>query len=237
MKAKLLILFCFVSCFYVISQDTISVVSEKKLYTYQNPYLFDDFKEGVILYKDSKWLKQKLNLNILSGKIEIAADSAILEIYRGELVKMVSLSGRFYYIRNNQFCEVIFDDKKVQLVKEYNLDLVDSKYSFDPEGMVSKTGSYSYSNHFTSRKVVLCSFRTKYKYLVYFNGAFYPANKRGMKRIFSSYRRYLKRYLKYSDIDWEDENDLKKLIEYFNFVRKNYGKSLFVIDREGMNLV
>ena len=128
--------------------------------------LFEDWKnKGVILYGGKKLIISNINFNIKSGQFmsQLEKDSTFVFDFRG-IDKIIVNDRPFKSVYNNQLaenmvCEVLYEDNKIALLKNYYVTTLESS----PNPMLNrpKNKIQKQSNYFISKNNFVSPFKLK----------------------------------------------------------------------------
>ena len=218
---------------YLVKEGEIAV----KIIPVQQQYLFTDFSEGLVILNDNQYLETKLNYSLLYDEIHfINRGGDTLSVGNELNLNQIIIADRvFRYSYKDGFLEEIKDFPSIKLAKKQVLQTTRNEvvhYSEDAKvavGPTGKNGSKSAGDYSGSRSRRGYNFKDFYtrkskgrmvieKQASYFfidkNNRFHPATKSSILKIFVKNKNTIKRYLEAHKIDFDQEEDLIKLLEF-----------------------
>ena len=190
----------------VVSHNTGGVVTSM----HGSPYLNEYFLPGSIELSSGEIIENvRLRLNTHQGIMEIDNDGEILEINKPDLVRRVELNDRVfiynpYFVPNakskNDYFEVLVEGPLSLYSKRTN----DLKME-------------SHGSHYSNTGIGASYFKTEFQFFVKTSDeeVFELTKKRFLGNI-TSHKSEIKNYIKKRRTKFNDELDLKKLIQYYN---------------------
>ena len=189
----------------------------------QMKYLFPEFTTGDVYYFDIPKSKGKLNYNMLLGEMQFLENDQIFTLANVNNVDFVNIENRkFYRFNDMEFVEELMSTGTTQLrVRRKGNAVPHSKrggYGTESstEAISSYTGissSDSYFNLSVKGKVLISI--DYYYYLIGANGRYVLIkNVKTFTRQFPSYRTQIKVFVKEHNTRFNNEDDLKVLLEY-----------------------
>ncbi|WPP49944.1 hypothetical protein [Catalinimonas niigatensis] len=187
-------------------------------------YRFENFRQGEVLFQNGTQANARLNYNLLIEEmqfVDITGDT--MSLADEHLIKRIKLGENiFYYDEKSGFVEVIGDYTPVKLSIHQKFTTVNAEKmgAYGQSSAVSSIKTYSsYSTSNGQRQnlklkgdVVLAI--ESIFYLVDQNNRIYKANKSAIRKIFPEQKQAIQEYVKQEAIDFNDEEDLKKLLQY-----------------------
>lgn len=187
-------------------------------------YRFPGFDEGIIYYTSGGQAKGKLNYHQLLGEMHfIGPKGDTLALDNLYLVKHVALGdARFYYDpKDKGFGEEVADFNAVKLLIKHKFKPSDRERGVAYGQYSNTSATTNYSTYAVNGQIQKLS---PNEYLVYSkkanyylsdqNNHFYPVNKASVLKIFSRHKMVVEKFLKENRIDFQKEEDLKKLLAY-----------------------
>lgn len=204
--------------------DTLNSVVDKKL-----QYAFDEFTDGIVLFKDRSISKAKLNYSYLAGEIQFFVDDAkqIMTLTEPEKIASVSIGNRqfMYSGKGTAFIEMLAGGGNIGLG-------VLRKSKVMPEG---KTGAYGTVNNTSStytvsrmennpyhqlsnKEHINISIDNTYYLVVYSDDSIVLIkNAKSYTKLYPKEKTSLiEKYIKENGVSFRKETDLIKLTEYCN---------------------
>lgn len=187
-------------------------------------YRFENFRQGEVLFQNDTKANARLNYNLLIEEmqfVDITGDT--MSLADEHLIKRIKLGENiFYYDEKSGFVEVIADYTPVKLSIHQKFTTVNAEKmgAYGQSSAVSSIKTFSsYSTTNGQRQnlklkgdVVLAIESTFY--LVDQNNRTYKANNAALKKIFPDHKNTIRDYVKSEDIDFNNEEDLRKLLQY-----------------------
>jgi len=195
-----------------------------KVIPFQDQYVYKDFREGQLYYPNSDRSEtMKLNYNLLAENVVfINSNGDTLMMNRGEnIFKYVRIGGDLYHhdLIEGYFL-LVTREPKVQLAVKRSWKvlrgepLVNNGYSTTSSSVGTYTGIRSSD---TNRFIVhedLVYHKAEDYFLITYDGRLFKANKAGFTKLFQDARSEIREYLRANAIDFEKQDDLKKLLDY-----------------------
>lgn len=186
-------------------------------------FQFENFRQGFVNKRTGGQSEAKLNYSYLYGDILFIGPSAdTLSIMDANLVKTVSIGDNIYtYDPKYGFVEITAEYDGVKVGRKSQLVLID----YDTRGSYSKLGSpvsRPYENSFVKMPGgnadinSLANLQLSPRSLYFFidrNGRSHIAERASLLKIYARSKRKVVAYLNTRDVDYENENDLRKVIE------------------------
>jgi hypothetical protein len=183
-----------------------------------------DFQYGRLNYTNGNYAVSRLNYCYLLGEVMfINAKGDTLAIANNNQVSYADIgNSRFYPFPENGFVEVIEDCGLMLLTKkvQYQRDGIEKKGAYQNS---SEIGSVYNASTFTdingrttilpASNTILLKPATTYLFLD-INHRFSKANKTSLLKIFSKNKNVIEKYLDEQNIDYDNEEDLKKAVRY-----------------------
>jgi hypothetical protein len=229
MKTLLLLLFLTASSESLISQNISSgliTIKDELPASSKGIYQFEEFKEGKVYFKNGKHTRAKLNYNYLHGEVEfIHANRDTLLLTHKEFVDHIMIGEHVFYsqLKSGEmevvgnFDKVILARKKHLVIKGNSKNMSDRKLTASDESPIpssllisNQSGEFQWQNN-TSKPEY--KYKTTY-YLIDQNRIFHPANRSGFAKIYSGEQRVLSDYVKRNNINFNNEDQLKQLLEF-----------------------
>ncbi len=187
-------------------------------------YEYPDFQYGRLNYNNGKYAVSKLNYCYLLGEVMfINAHGDTLAIADNNQINYADIGNkRFYPFPENGFVEVIEDCGTMLLTKkvQYQRDGIEKKGAYQN---TSEIGSIYNASTFTdingrttilpASNTILLKPATAYLFMD-INHRFSKASKTSFLKLFSKNRNAVEKYLDDQNIDYSNEDDLKKAVLY-----------------------
>lgn len=232
MKLKMFVL-AMVTALSVGAQDSAVVFVEAgrsiaEAATPARMYRFSRFSPGKILFKDGTTAAGIFNYNFFNEEIEfLTPQGDTLAIARQQMLNIdhVEVGKQVFYFNNhlkNGYLEEVFHTKQGKLLKRSRYDLVKREKigGYNQPSSTSAIESYSsFTNNYGVMEPKLLvkenlTFKRKAEFFFgdkYNN--FFPANKKSLYRLFSKRKKEVDNYLKNSEPDFNQEEELKRLLQ------------------------
>ncbi|MDR2231701.1 MAG: hypothetical protein LBE56_01105 [Tannerella sp.] len=199
------------------SEDITNKVSE------QIQYLFPEFTDGVVLFKNAPKSGGKLNYNMLVGEMQFLENNNEVMTFDVGDVASVTINGRtFYPYKGNEYAEELLstDVGELRVRRKGNVAPYAKKGAYGTSSSASSITSYSSVTSggqqygLTVANDVLISVRYFY-YLVGSNGKYAQiTNVKSFTKQFPAYRAQIEAFVKENNTRFDKEDDLKKLLLY-----------------------
>jgi hypothetical protein len=207
----------FLLCFLLILPTLIFAQEEKG-----NGYLFKDFEKGKVFYKTGGSTQGQFNYNILNEKILFLSDnSTVLELANVDDVAIVQINGRtFDHIRDGLLYEKIKTGDTDLYVRWNAKTVQDGKTG--AYGQKSNTSSISNVSQITDNGALI-QLRVEDQFTLKPNNSYYLKIDKKFKRfssvdsfakLFKGHEAEIKDYAKIEKINFNNVDDLKKLVAY-----------------------
>lgn len=187
-------------------------------------YRFEHFRQGEVHFQNGTQANARLNYNLLLEEvqfIDITGDT--MSLADEHLIKQIRLGGNtFYYDEKSGFVEVIADYTPVKLTIHQKFTTVNAEKmgAYGQSSAVSSIKNYNsiattngQRQNLTLKGDVVLAIESTF-YLVDQNNRIYKANKSAFRKIFPEQKQAIQEYVKQEAIDFNDEEDLKKLLQY-----------------------
>jgi len=187
-------------------------------------YQLPKFVEGTILYRDGTFSKGMLNHNFLNGEIEfINPKNDTLAIAKNQMlnIKQVSMDKQTFFY-DHGYMELVAKTALGKLTKK-QMFVVTKREKIGGYNQPSSTsaiesyGSFTdnYGNFFDNLKIKENITLTLKSYYFISDGynVFLPASKKNMMDLYHSKRNAIAAYLKKTQVNFKNGEDLKKMFE------------------------
>lgn len=230
MKTLLFVLLLSASASNLISQ-TISPIPKKnnKEVIRVSPkgiYQFEEFKDGKVFFKNGKHTRVKLNYNYLHGEVQyIATNRDTLLITNKEFIDHILIGENIFYsqLKNGDmevignFNNVLLAKKKYLAVKGSSANMSERKLTATSESAIpssllinNQNGEFQWQNNASHPEY---KYKTTY-YLIDQNRNFHAARRTGFSKIYAKQQNSLSDFLRQNDIDFNNEDQLKQLLQF-----------------------
>lgn len=193
-----------------------------KVIPMEEQYRFPEFQEGQVIYFNDKSLSAKLNYSLLYGEVHFLNDEGdTLALEDGPRFKYLKIGEKlFYYAHWDGYLEEIKRNSSAKLARKQNLNIV---YSMPP----IKIGKYgkddvSFREVFNRKSAGRILIKKQISYFfIDKNNRFYPAKRKNILKIFPRNKRSINSYLEENGMDFGQEEDLIRLLEFCNLLAEN----------------
>ena len=192
-------------------------------------YIFDEFTDGTAYFKNGTTSSAKFNYNTLFEVMQfINKNDEVLAITNPDDINFVKIGDDFFYhLRRCEFAKILLNENIMLLVKR-KTECTD----------YSKIGAYGQSSSTTAITQLNSSrvYNKDYKFAIRqdltlkISDEFYVRKDNKMSKItnkstiikaFPEYKSEINEYLEKKNVDLKNEQDLIKLVTYFNQLKKN----------------
>ncbi|KAA9349986.1 hypothetical protein [Larkinella humicola] len=196
-------------------------------------YRYDQFCAGKVIYRNGTMATARFNYNILLGEMQfINASGDTLALANEPVVRQVDLSEPtsagaprqtvFLYDPKKGYLEVLADHTTLKLVVKQGLKMARNEKAggYDQSSGTAATTTYqSYSSGNTSVSKLdwkgdLVVIKGRDYFIIDRNDRSYPLNKASLLKVFAKHRQQVLAYLETESINFKQEDDLKKLLNY-----------------------
>jgi len=185
-------------------------------------FQFENFRKGFVYKQTGKRSEAKLNYSYLYGDILFIGPSLdTLSISDLHLVKNVSIGESIYfYDQKYGFVEIIGERDGVKIGRKSQLALVDydKRASFErfgsPTSKQNQTTFVGMPTHVSIDNITNLTLRSQVLYFIIDkNNRFHLAGRDGFIKVYARAKKKVVAYLNGHDVNYNNENDLKKVIE------------------------
>ncbi len=187
-------------------------------------YRYPTFQEGQVVYMNGKFSAATFNFNYLLGEVQFINTKGDTLTIAGEptLVSVLIGESTFIYNTNVGYAEVVEASNTLKLGKRQKLEMAgtqkagaynQSTRTSSIENKNTYLGSNGQRFSLAAKGDVLFSEKVLY-FLIDQNNTFYKANKANVLTLFPSHKKAINGYLKAHAIDLNEEEDLKKLLQF-----------------------
>lgn len=208
--------------------------ASEKAIAFSDRYRFSQFRSGTVMFINGTTVDARFNYNVLLGEMHfITARGDTMALAEEPIVRQVALTSPvgaeqsppaslFYYDRDKGYIELLADYNTVKLaVKEGVKTTKREKMSAygQSTGASAITTYKFYSGGTTSVEALdakgdLLLIKDKRYFFVDQNNRCYPATKANLFTVYSAHRREIKAWLETQPIDFNQEEQLKKLLSH-----------------------
>jgi hypothetical protein len=186
-------------------------------------YKYKNFLEGKIIFKDSSIAKAELNYNRILGEIHfINSKGDTLQLASPEtMISIIIGVDTFYYLEKG-FAEILTHYSTIDLSAKKILKYI-GKEKKGAYGTYSPTASITSYDSFTADDQITNMLATDENLLFKYQNSFFlvdgfhnsfPANKKNFYKLFSNKENQLKDYFQKNKVNFQKEDELKKLLGF-----------------------
>ena len=170
-------------------------------------FLFDDFQEAVVYFKNGSQFREKMNYNILANKFYFVdrVDNKVKALSNPQDIQVIKFGNRVFYTEGNNGIEILPTNPVLYVQYKGNMRKEDSKGAFGQPTETTSVKTYggTYAGHgerydFDPEKLILGS-----RYNIYW------IEQKGKKKPFKNFNQFLKLYPK-------QKEELKRFIKENN---------------------
>lgn len=205
-----------------------TIASQAQDVTTMWPYIYPDFKEGTVFFKDHKSLKAPLNVHLVNSTLHYLENNKIKEAASDD-IKSVLIGEDQYYVSNNHLMHVLSGDSTsfiAELVEADFSALKESGGAYGSSSNVQATrkvtsmdvGGVSIVNHMElkEKKDAGSLLPLTRKYFIIVAGKEYPATRKGIESQLAKDRQEaFKLFVKQNKIKWKQPDSLALLLNFF----------------------
>ena len=188
----------------------------------QLQYLFPEFTDGEVYFKNSPKVKGKLNYNMLVGEMQFLYFNDVMSFDMGDVVTM-NINGRIFFpYKGREFAEQLLstDIGQLRVLRKGNAAPYAQKGAYGTSSAtesitsISSIGSDMQRYDLSVTSNVLISVRYFY-YLVGANGKYTQIkNVKSFTKQYPAHRTQIEAFVKERSIRFDKEDDLKALLLY-----------------------
>ena len=181
-------------------------------------YIFPEFSDGIIYFKNGTANKSKFNYNTLHGEMQFLDNEKVLSLANPQSVNYVIINKKvFYYMSGTHFAELLLDNDNIKLCVKRSTKLAD----------IQAKGAYGTTNVTSSIWAVVPTQQYDIgilRDLVYkIEDEFYLENNRKFTKInngksfikaFPQFKNEINRFVESNKTNFKNEKDLIKLTNY-----------------------
>ena len=224
---KVLPLFILVCCCSAHAQDSAIILKAGKSInesiSIKELYEYPQFVYGKVFFKSDDSSSGRLNYCRLLDQMQfIDFKGDTLNIADPGTIKSIRINKDLFYY-DDGYVKLIKDNSTIKLAIKQTLRLAD-KEKTGAYGMTSSTSAIdSYGTYMSEGRIyklvpredIVLKKKTQYYFGDKFNH-FVLANKKNLSRLFSKQSSTLTAYLKENNVDFTDQEDLEKLLQYLS---------------------
>ena len=230
MKKAIPFLFCLTIYTQTIAQNQMKVIRTKngsdfsKSIPVRDRYLYDEFHTGRIHFTNGKVTMARLNYSLLYSEIQfIDTRKDTLLLTENKFIKKIEIgSDLFYFDVKHGHIQQIESFGKVNLgINKKLVFMGNEKYagydSYSATSAISNRATFTNQNgemkRLQSNEQRVMKLRTTY-FFIDQNQQFYFANKGSLLKIHSKNLSEINYFLKYNQVDFSKESDLRRVLEF-----------------------
>jgi len=213
--------------FFFIIGLCVTIAAQAQDVTTMWPYVYPDFKEGVVYFKDHTSLSVPLNVHLLKSTLHYLEGEKIKEAISGD-IESIRIENDLYYVCDDQLMRVVDGDSTgfvAELVEADFSALHDSGGAYGSSSNVQATsklssmeiGGVSIVNHMElkEKKDAGTLLPLTRKYFVVVDEKVYPANRKAIMSELSKDRKDgFKQFVKQNKIKWKQPQSLMLLLDF-----------------------
>jgi hypothetical protein len=188
-------------------------------------YRFPDFHNGFVITHEGKRSQPlKLNFNLFSGLPQLIDENGDTLFLDEQVAKYIQIKTTTYQHNSSKgYHELILNTEPVKLgiQRVWKIDRIETMYLDPTTGHQTKSltrdaGNTTYSPrlHRQVRNETRIYARDSSYYFIDVKGRDYKANKSNLLRLFSDHKEKIDEHLKQEPIDFKNEEDLKKVLQF-----------------------
>ncbi len=214
-------------CVNAQNREVVQAVSGEDLakkVSYHIQYLFPEFTDGNVYYTGQPRGAGKMNYNMLLGEMQfIDTDRTVYSLSNVQDVIMVTIDNhKFYPFNDKEFVEELLTTDKIQLqVRRKGKTIPRSKEgAYGIQTSTSSVTTYNSVNlndqthQLTVKENVMITVDNFYYLVSVNNKRILVKNQKTFTKLFPLNKAQIETYIKEHNIRFDDENDLKNLVEY-----------------------
>ena len=186
-------------------------------------YRYPQFMTGTVVYRNGVSGAGQLNYNRLLGEMQfIDPKGDTLALADEQNVAHVTIGTNWFYVNPGKGCpEVIAEQGPIKLAKQVVLKSMrtEKKVAYGQSSGASSVATVQpYSNNSSVHRIGATGDQVVQEDIAYFivdqNDRYYVMNKAGILKVFPKHKRAIETYLKENPIQFTEEADLRKLIQF-----------------------
>ncbi|MDR1347455.1 MAG: hypothetical protein LBJ63_03360 [Prevotellaceae bacterium] len=217
----------FVTCNFCVAQEKIQVENVnvlsnenvEELLPRNAVYIFPDFMDGKVFFKNGTITSAKLNYNTLSEEMQFTDEKGnILAIANPQDIDYVIIDKKvFYYVSDKKFGELVITNDEVKFLVKRKTTLVDlqAKGAYGQVNTTSAVTSVVPTRQYDIGILRDLIFNIIDEFLLEQNGKFTKiSNAKSFIKAFPKYKEEINKYVETNNPNFKNEQDLKKLTNY-----------------------
>lgn len=195
------------------------------------PYLYNNFKPGVIYFTNGSKQESLVNVHILNSKLHYLDQESIKEAFSKNIM-VVTIGGEQFYIRDNKMLKVVASNEQGFIGEWAEADMASlssgatAAYGASANSMAirklsSVEGGTSIATvthmQLKNEKENGQILPIQTSFYIVTKGQVYPANRKQLEKTLPEDKgKELKSFLKKEKISWKDPESLMKLVSFIN---------------------
>ena len=214
---------CSVTAFSQTSNAIVIKAGEDVSLIYRQIFRYPDFQFAKVYLNDGDSAGNRLNWNLYMGAIQfINATGDTLVMEDPSIVKKIVVGKDTIYRGGDDFYELVANFKKARLVVTRKLILADEQ-KIGAYGLPTSTHSIETKKSLKAEQNYQLKlqedlvFTKEMRYFFVENGnQFQPVTKKNLLKGFPKHKDAIENYLKQNNINWKNEEDLRKLFSFLD---------------------
>ena len=184
-------------------------------------YLYPEFTNGPVLFKNGAGSTSKLNYNLLTGEMEFIQARDTLSIIKKKDIRLIVVAQDTFYYDNGYLEQIARGHFKVVLKEYIKLKEVLSKDSYGTSSSGSASNSYGMlpaeGNFYklAANKDMVFQ-KTREYYFATASGGFIQFSKKNVIHMFPRKEDAIKAYLKSNKVDFDSRTDLLRFADFLS---------------------
>lgn len=209
----------------IFGQEVVNVKADQEMnqvFTVKDLYRYEQFLSGKVQFRDGTSAEARMNYNkLFEQMLFINDDGDSLAVGNPETIKFIAIGIDTFYYNKGFFVEMINSTSSIRLAKRQVLQQIDEQkigaygQSYTNNSTVSNKNYYTVDGkpRLNVGEGTLFSQKSEY-YVSYKQDDFVLATKKNVEKLFDDKAKDVKDYIKANSINFANENDLKKLIQF-----------------------
>lgn len=184
-------------------------------------YIFPDFSDATLNYKDGRFSNGRLNIRLLDNFILYIDDKTgdTLVLSNPDHVRDLVCNDTVYRMVNNSVVKILSDADGIQLAQRFRLKLTEDKadagYSSLPATSTAVTGNVNRldpSRNLDTKQDF--TYKHEKDFILLDGDKVYPAKMSSFSRLFPDKKKTMKTYVKDNDVDTDTQSGLTALFDF-----------------------
>lgn len=209
----------------IFGQEVVNVKADQEInqvFTVNDLYRYEQFLPGTVQFRDGTSAETKMNYHKLFEQMLFINDNGdSLAVGNPETIKFIAIAKDTFYYTKGFFVELISATNLIRLAKRQVLQQIDEQkigaygQSYTNNSTVSNKNYYTVDGkpRLNVGEGTLFSQKNEY-YMSYKQAEFVPATKKNIEKLFDDKAKDIKDYIKTNSINFANEKDLNKLIQF-----------------------